>query len=506
MSERGQLPGRALFGAGLVLVTFLVSAYALMNQNYGLMAGMLFAAPAVALIGNPPVWIPIIAGLSQSWLLIPGLPGGIELFYYFCGAFGMLILARTVILKQQAPPMPLSFLFLLIFLGWLGIIISQRGFGLLSAGGQAIGGTAYVKIAATAVFLYASRYIYLPPRYWRIAAILMILGALVPAIAQMMYIVSGGKLEFQYNFVAFYSGTEESLKNTFSGGVVRFTFLATVAMSATMATLIFTTRRASISWRTAVLLMVSLAIGLLSGFRSAILSFVGITTIYLIMHAPKGRKMPRVLAFGLLGFVMLCLAVALASVLPLAVQRALSWIPFAHVDAMAASEARESTLWRIELWRYCWERVPDYLFIGRGFTIDLDDLLLYSVRQHRIYRYWADHNYHNGPLSLLLDTGLTGTILMILFMVFSTFEVMRGKFTVGDNFVYRFLQYMRATYLFSIISFWLFFGDIRSSLPMLCFQLAMIHSLKATSQNMERAKVDRPRNYLDPSFGASFTD
>jgi len=60
--------------------------------------------------------------------------------------------------------------------------------------------------------------------------------------------------------------------------------------------------------------------------------------------------------------------------LPLSVQRTLSFLPL-PVDPVAQASADLSTEWRLQMWKNVLPQIPQYLWLGKGYSISAADLL-----------------------------------------------------------------------------------------------------------------------------------
>ncbi len=495
---------RALGTLGVVVTTILIATYAFMHENYFLMAAVVIAAPLVAMINNPPAWIILILALSQSSLIVPGLPRGLQLVHFLMAGFGALVIARNIIVKPARLTAPSSFYCLWAFALLCVFIISQRGFGLQMFGGAAIGGAVYVKFFISTGFLLCSRYIALTPRQWRLAIILMLLGTLLPVAAEGLYALSGGKVVFQYNFIAAYvSGLQDMLASMDSGqGVVRFTALTSLSTILLMVTLLFTVRRSEFTLLTVLMTGVCIVMVGLSGFRSAMVGTLATILLYYILLAPKNlRRQRAVLMTGMFAVALLAVLPFMAH-LPLSIQRAFAWLPFANIDPVAQTDATGTATWRLELWKYCLQQAPEYLWVGRGFTVDTDILFSPSVYKDQILGPWFSHGYHNGPIGLLIDTGIPGLLCATLFLLFATLEVLKNDLQPKDRFIHRFFVFMKAQILWNIIAFFFIGGSIET-LMTIFFYLAIFYGLQITDIAQVQKRVKRDFALVDPSFGSS---
>ena len=157
--------------------------------------------------------------------------------------------------------------------------------------------------------------------------------------------------------------------------------------------------------------------------------------------------------------------------LPFGFQRMMAWIPFVDILIEAKISARTTLEWRWEMWQKLLPIVPDYLFIGRG--LGFDHISAYSVMtldpgtRHPFFI--ATHQYHNGPLYLLIDYGLVGLICGLGFMLTSI--VRHWRVAKSSNWTDPFFQNAHTVFLASFMAhfilYWGVFGDLETIVTML---------------------------------------
>jgi len=158
-----------------------------------------------------------------------------------------------------------------------------------------------------------------------------------------------------------------------------------------------------------------LAAGLGSGHRANLIH-TGIVLL-LLFWVQRGFT-PRniiLMAFGLL--LSLGLVYLTSPILPSAVQRAISFLPGIHVEAAVAADAASTWYARTEVARIGIEMIPQYFWLGRGFTRYADvipgsrealDSITFAVLQG---------HFLNGFIGLMVNTGVFGAIGMIVFLL-----------------------------------------------------------------------------------------
>jgi O-antigen ligase len=218
-------------------------------------------------------------------------------------------------------------------------------------------------------------------------------------------------------------------------------------------------------WRLGLLLF-GFALGMLSGFRSAIL--VPIVTLC-VQFFTEGLHKTRY-AVGLAGFFGACVIflAAFSESLPLAAQRAISFLPV-RVDPVAAMDARTSLLWRFEMWRVVVNDVlPNHLWFGKGYAIDPADIYLAEESVKRGFQNDFEMSvrtgdYHSGPLSVLVPFGIVGTVPLILFLIAGA-RVMYRNYKFTDPETKNINTFLLSYFLAQLVYFILFFGGIEADL------------------------------------------
>jgi len=207
------------------------------------------------------------------------------------------------------------------------------------------------------------------------------------------------------------------------------------------------------------LLLVSLA-----GFRSKLVGLIMVIGFFLFCRSrQKGRFFSFSIAAGLVfgGFLIVA-----SSHFPLSMQRAVSFIPFTHVDAIVEREAMNTVEWRIEIWNYGWADFHKYWLVGRGVAFDVYDFVSKMGNElgmglQSTYFAYLGHVYHSGPVTLLVDYGVPGAALFFGFMIsagsFMVKQIKRIMYV--DTFEARYVLFLCVSLLWQFVAFWLVFGD-----------------------------------------------
>jgi hypothetical protein len=229
------------------------------------------------------------------------------------------------------------------------------------------------------------------------------------------------------------------------------------------------------------LIFIALVLVGMTGFRSrmfAVTVLIFITSTYYSKKRAKTIFLWMLAGLAMFGFLMIA-----APMLPRAIQRAVSFIPFIPVDLGVVERAAGSSDWRFELWRdYCIPNVPKYLLIGRGIAHDITSFawLQYSWYHSSEFFYYMG-KYHSGPFSLLLDYGLPGTISWVSFfllVISDAWKTVRRYAVHQDSLAARYYVFLTILMTYEVFNFFVIFGDVDSGLFRFLATAAQLRILK----------------------------
>ncbi len=468
-----------------LLTLFLVMASVFLAW-FGLKRGMPLIGltiPAVAvvsgLLGRPGALLMTALFVQNAQIKIPGLPSVLGAFELFQGLLvGWAILDVTLRTRKR----PNSYragmdVWLLLFLLNLFLIISVRGFGLRFSGGTTWGGTEYVAIILTILFFFSADRLRLSEKQIRTLLWAMLGGAVLMASVEQLITLFPGQFYWLNSF--FRTGAEKALKEGFSeDGIQRFFGTRKLTISLIPLAFVFCKNlRLRMFW-----FLASIALIAMSGFRSATFS-AGMIVFFLSLYDAKSR-VRMVLFWVFLGLLGLGFLMVAAPYLPRAIQRAVSFLEFIPVDPDIAGRAGGSSNWRFDMWRdYCIPNVPKYLLVGRGLAREISGFAWLQGSWYTTGEfYYQMGRYHSGPFSLLLDFGLLGTMSFTLFFLLAVREgwvtLRRFRTTCEGTIAFRFYVYLTITLSYRLVSFYLIFGDVVSSLMQLLGFVVLMRILR----------------------------
>lgn len=460
-----------------------IAIFGFTSGNYMIHALLLIAPLVLMLSGNIGLVFTLILGLRYSDLILPGLPQGLNLLDVMIMFLIALVLGRYSITKKRIAQWQLSHYALFGFSLVLLLVIALRGIGIRFFGSSEWGGFVYVKLFISIGFYMLCNRVEITEKQMKNGLILMILMSAIPASAQALFYLSGGTVYFQYMFLEAYSSgllsTLDAMQS--DSGTARFYFTGMASAFVICAMAFFPLHR-----RTRMLFVLFLLTGffitLLSGFRGATVGIAVTTMLYMILYYPERRTL--IMAGGVAVFAgSLLVLTPFIPDLPAGIQRALSWVPWYEIPIHVKVDASVSTEWRFEVWKEAWSHLPNYLLLGRGLTFNASQVEAALALRDTISWAYISHNYHNGPLSILITTGLPGSLLFVAFSIAVCAEALRGFKAIRRHarspFLFRVYTVFMAFLLYAVASFYILYGDMKSSLPNILFLAAFLQVLRS---------------------------
>jgi len=306
----------------------------------------------------------------------------------------------------------------------------RGGIGFGSLGGGSSGGRYYVLLLSAIIGYWAISLNPIPLRK-AVGALRLFYLSNLTAVVSNLALLAGPSFYFLYSFFPVDTAIMQYTGMMSDVGLVRIGGLSAAALGilyyllarhGLQGLLSFSAPRATLVFLAAIVLLP------MGGFRSAL---VGAGLTMFLQFFVEGLHRTKYLAYAL-GLLILggALLVPLAPHLPLSVQRALSILPL-NVDPVAKLDAKASSEWRFEMWRYMLPDLPNYFWVGRGLSMNLSDVYLAEhARMKGLARDFEAHmlagNYHSGPLSLYVGFGMPGVVTFVWFLIVSTRLVYRN--------------------------------------------------------------------------------
>ena len=432
--------------------------------------------PLLALSWNMSVVLFFLPGRPNLWIVMAALSLGIAVLQH--------ILNRDLrFLHVPSIAVPLIFLALVIVV----TIQLTGGMGIRSLGSSdAYGGKRYILLLGAIIgyFAFTSRAV--PPGQAFVYVAMYFLSALTSAISNAAPLLDPS-LYFIFAFFPVESLTaiEEPIAGSGFGLSLRLggVTLATIAMvwfilarhglgglmdlSERWRFLPFRFRggfSVCQPWRLLVFLAAAW-LSLLGGYRSTAISLImALIIMFFLERLWRTRLLPISLMFGIL---LVAIGLPLIHKMPLTIQRSLAFLPL-DIDPVAKMSADVSTEWRLRIWREVIPTIPQYLILGKGYTINAAEQEL--VRSTSAFSQANTEgvamiagDYHNGPLSTIIPLGIFGVIGFVWFVI-AAIRLLLNNYRHGDPALRSINTFLLAYFLMRVIFFFAVFGTFYSDL------------------------------------------
>ena len=451
-----------------ILIGYMLSD-PLMQSNQLFVSGAMFALliPLLLKIHHRAlIWV---AGAVMIAFFVKGKPTMWMLMAVV--SFGIAILSRPLTKVKMKPVWDKWVLGSLILVTASVVLTAMTtgGIGLRVLGSATYGGRKYFTLVAALIGFIALTMAVVPRRFAQRDLSIFTLGPVTTAISNFAYML-GPTFYFLYLLFPIDLAMNQAQADMSPAlvGIKRYSGFGSASTAVCMFCLLRWGIRGladmSKPWRLGIVI-VALFMGMLSGFRSAIVLAGLVATIQFFA---EGLHRTKYLA-GFAGFFavgMLFLA-AFSERLPLAAQRAISFLPV-RVDPIAAADAKTSLMWRLEMWRLVSKEIPKHLWLGKGYGIDPTELYLAEesfkrgfMNDYELAIRSAD--YHSGFLSIIVPFGVVGTVAVFLFLIAAS-RVMYRNMRYSDPDIQNINTFLFSFFLGRLLYFFAFFGGIEMDL------------------------------------------
>lgn len=453
---------RALITGVLFLISVVLGYYAVVNNN--ILIGLIL--PGVALLswiyGRPEILFLSIVFTDGAALLIPGL-SSIGVPQFLQGLMLGWAVLNTAFQKKAHPYSinPAHDIWMFLFLLNLLMIMSVRGAGFAMLGSSTYGGTVYLKLFLLLLFYFAAIRVSLPEKYIKPLLVGLVIATLIPAIVDMLLYFYQERFWFLTKLIDAGSVELAESKDTESA-VARLSSFRYIGMALLSVAFVLIQKK----WARLFVISLVFVLVALTGFRSLLVQ-VGILVFICSIFFSKER-IKTLAFFGIIAGSGLIALFIITPILPLAMQRTLSFIPFLPVDSSVALGAQGSADFRFDMWRdYCLPAVTKYLLIGRGVASEISEFAWLQASWYGSAEFFYHmHRYHSGPFSLLLDFGLVGTVSFLAFFILTIIDACKTlrNHTYGrDNLLFKYYGFLTISMGYRLFHFIFIFGDVTSS-------------------------------------------
>jgi len=406
---------------------------------------------------------PLLIFSWNSGMCLLFLPGTPHLWLAMTAAsLGITLLQRALGGVKQLLSVPQVTWSLLFMIGVVVLTARLTGMGMHAFGSATSGGRRYIYMLGSILSYFALSTRRIPPERAGVCVALFFLSGLTGIITDLTPIMVG-PLRYIYLvfpaslFEASATGMESSMR--FSGAwSVSFAIFSYMVAKYGLRGIFLSGK----SWRWMVFSL-SPAYLLFGGFRGFVLFYAVMFALQFYIEGLHRTKLLPIFAF--IGISMLVLLVSLASHLPGAIQRTLSFLPV-QINRQVQQNANQSLDWRLEMWKALLPQIPHYLLLGKGYAWSRMDLELLTGTDAAIKSTFAEDQamalsgtYHNGPLSVVMTFGIWGVIALVWFWIAGIW-VLYNNYRHGDPALRMVNTFLLVNFVGRIIFFFLIFGDI----------------------------------------------
>ena len=494
MDQQDSLP-RNLLIYGACAVVAIVLGYMMSNpfstKNLLVVGALLgFMCSPILLKWYHPLLI-FCWNAAITFYFLPGQPTVV--FIMSVLGFSVALLSRFMSVKYRFHNDRFMAVALTAFVGVLLVTAyGNGGIGLRSTGSETYGGKKYFLILGAVMGYYALVSRGIAPRRGLLYTSVFMLSALTAVLSYLIYFAGPAAYPL-FNFFPPELMGLQGLEGLFGrGGMVRWAGLSTTGSACCFYLMLRFGVRGLLNihtpWR-GLCFLFFLVVSLLGGFRTVLL-LIALTfwAQFFLEGLHRTRYLPALAAVCV---VLFALSLPFVEKMPLSVQRTLSVLPV-EVDPIAEADARESTEWRVDMWKRLVPLISEYFWLGKGFGIDPIDLYFAQegVRRGALRNFepaLVAGNYHNGGLSVLIGFGIFGLISFILILI-ASIRILYRYYRRRDPLLHTINVFLLAYFVARTISFFLVFGEIGTDVTVFLGIVGLGISLNLGSERQRSAR------------------
>ncbi len=464
----------------MVLVFALLLGYILVDAPLLAFVSVCGVVWCVTLPNHGRLGVCLCISLAQSALIIPFLPGPI----YVAEAAALLTISAVpliVVFKNYSEDTgwlfqrnKLLFLGLLIYGITLVGIVMIRGVssGALGGGGQG-GAKVYFRQFVYGLVPILFLFVSVKEKSLMKLVALYFLMPLTFLVSELALVFAPTIAAWIVAFLAlptdslFFNDSASSL--TFRLGFRRLQSLFLVCPNLVFFLMVCFSARTVLGRRSAVLIPTILGLlilGLASGHRATLIQTGLVLVVIAVIQRVFNARNVLLLSMGLL----LGAAFIYGSIshLPAAMQRAVSFLPGLDIDTVVAVDAKGTWDGRIEVTKRGIELIPQYFWLGRGFT-RYTDIVPYSLEDVNSTEFaLLQGHFLNGFVGSLVNTGIWGAIGISIFLLGGAALAVRvlkqSRYFGFEDPVSRIGCVISSLYLVNVAFFYIAEGDVDGAL------------------------------------------
>jgi hypothetical protein len=224
---------------------------------------------------------------------------------------------------------------------------------------------------------------------------------------------------------------------------------------------------------------------LFSGFRSYLIGWAFAAALATYIRGGIRQVLPLFVA-AVAGVVLIVTAHTVGLKVPLAAQRALSFIPISW-DSRASVDAKGSVEWRLEMWHLALttDRYIKNKIFGDGFGFDPSELRAWAamsaLRMDTSYGlqdyYMITGDYHSGPVSAIRFVGYVGLFLFTALLILNAKYAWKLINMSKKTAYFPVSLFIGIAAIYHPVCFWFIFGSFGSDVIQAIFTLGMLNMI-----------------------------
>jgi O-antigen ligase len=474
-----------LFFAAAIAIFAVWIGYALVSgpiKVFLLISGMIWL---LTLPYHSQISICLSVATFMSALILPFFPGR-PYFWEFAALLGWSGLFITLSVRRYRPDAARIFREnRWLFVGLIGyclvllVTMYFRGFGLRILGSDVMGGRFYFQQLVCAVFPFLFVLCWNSEKTLLRLFILQCCLTVTFLISDFVFARAPKEFFFILQFFELPGDAVGFEMNAQQSGMQRFQSLA-VGAQGLLFLLFLRLNLNQVFGRKGILLiplsLLILGFGLISGHR--ILALVVGVTFFFYAFAHRFFSMRNLAVFAGMASFVLVIVYAFADRLPLAAQRALSFLPAIQISDTAYYDGYGTLETRRQLREIGMQMAPDYFWLGRGFGQMGSGDFSQQWDPTGITMHVNQGRFYNGIIGLLVNTGFAGTVFMVLFLGCGTalaWRILRHLRTHGcEDAFERMCGILCGFWMASTLSFIFLHGDSEYAMKSFSLQAGML--------------------------------
>ena len=498
-----QIKFHKLVWLGVIMLGAVACGYALATNSWLLAVAALGGLWLFTLPYHTTLSMYLAVATFSSALIMPLFPGR-PYIWEFAALLGWSGLVLSIFMRRHE----LDFMGQIkanrwLFNGLVGYLLILiltmfvRGFGLRILGNTQMGGRYYFQQIACGIFPWL--FVIKPISEKTLLRLLTLQCLLTSTFVITDFVLAHApeRLYFAFQFFELSGDAANFEIRAMRFGIRRFQSLYTVGIGAFCMLLFYFNLRDFLSKKGAFLLpflAAVMGIALLSGHRYLAVTTTGVGLIcayaqrFFTLRQVTLSLVPLALAFFLI--------YAYAERLPLAAQRTVSFLPGITVDKEAYTDGANTLDLRRILVREGFRMIPMYFWTGRGFGVQAQEYSGHwdptGVTAHLI-----QGRFYNGFIGLMINTGVFGTISMLLFILGGTILALRiikhlRTYGCEDNFS-RLCSVIAGLWIANALAFLFLHGDSEYAMKTFSLQAGLLLACdRLLKRRLEAAPVADP--------------